>query len=564
MISVFSLFLGKSFLYLIGITLITSGLTFLLTGNLHNNPLVFLFSLTISSGITAWEFRKYFEKTPGKLFVLSLTVFTIFITVTFITGKIYDKSWDGMAYHQLGIMELSKGWNPFYEQLPDQSVESYYLNKPVNLNLYVNHYGKGVEIFSAALMSVTGNIESGKVIHILLFLAAFCFTLYTLLQFSQSKPPLILVISLIAASNPITLNQMFSFYIDSAVASMFLIIITQLALLVHRGIKKEDNTPVFVSLFFAIIIMANIKFTGAIYLAWLCVVYAVLLLYLRMHSLLIRTFALAATAGLMAVCIAGVNPYITNTVHHGHPFYPIAGKNKVDVIINMMPTPLEDENRVEKFLMSTFSSTDNPPKTTNQIIPYKIPFTFSMTELKAFMSEAVRLGGFGVLWSGILCITTLIFSWLLFQLEKRQRVLLIALSVGILGSVLINPVAWWARFVPQLWLFPVTIVLFLAHAPYIKRSLSVAMGLNILLFFNTLFVAVPYTYSVYVSTATANKIFREMKASGKTVYAYFDIFTPNVLKLESKKIPYRSVKQIKNLPCRKTEETLKIRFCMEK
>lgn len=564
MIMIFSLFLGKFFLYLAGITLIISGLTFLLTGNLHNNPLVFLFSLALASGITGLEFRNHFEKAPRNLLILLLLSFIIFITTTIVTGKIYDKSWDGMAYHQLGIMELSKGWNPFYEKLPDQPVESNYLRKSVNLNLYVNHYGKGLEIFSAALMSVTGNIESGKVLHILLFLSAFCFALYTLLQLSQSKPLLILAVALIAALNPITVNQMFSFYIDSIVASMFLIIVTQLTLLFHSEIRKENQLPALVSLFFAIIIMVNIKFTGVIYLTWVCAVYAILLLYLGMSRLLLRSLAVASFAGIVAICIAGVNPYITNSINEGHPFYPIAGKNKVDVIINMMPTPLEDANRIEKFLMSTFSSTNNSPRTREQTIPYKIPFTFSIAELKTLMSEAVRLGGFGVLWSGILCVTIPVFLWLLFRLEKRKRVLLIALTIAIVGSVLINPVAWWARFVPQLWLFPVIVILFLLHTPTLKRLLPVGLGLGVLLFINSMLVAIPYTYSVYASTTTANRIFTQMKASRKTVHAYFDIFTPNALKLENKKIPYIAADRITDLPCKKTEETLKIQFCEAK
>lgn len=63
-----------------------------------------------------------------------------------------------MAYHQIAISELANGWNPFYETLPYSSQESIYFDRLIVLNLWVNHYAKGLEIFSAILYGVGGSI----------------------------------------------------------------------------------------------------------------------------------------------------------------------------------------------------------------------------------------------------------------------------------------------------------------------------------------------------------------------------------------------------------------------
>src|SRR5690606_8327887 len=102
-----------------------------------------------------------------------------------IVTRIYDKSWDGMAYHQIAIIELSEGWNPVYESLPMEEQDSKYFDRKIILNRWVNHYGKGLEIFATVMMGVSGSIESGKVFNGLLMAAAFCTALYLLFHFRK-------------------------------------------------------------------------------------------------------------------------------------------------------------------------------------------------------------------------------------------------------------------------------------------------------------------------------------------------------------------------------------------
>jgi hypothetical protein len=108
---------------------------------------------------------------------------------------------------------------------------------------------------------------------------------------------------------------------------------------------------------------------------------------------------------------------------------------------------------------------------------WKIPFTVSKTELEEFVIPDARIGGFGPWFGGTVILSALAIVLLtVSQLrnpkppssrrEKRQITtdsLRIGCYVlfGLVGSCLVNPAAWWARYVPQLWLVPVIVLLLL-------------------------------------------------------------------------------------------------------
>ena len=78
---------------------------------------------------------------------------------------------------------------------------------------------------------------------------------------------------------------------------------------------------------------------------------------------------------------------------------------------------------------------------------WKVPFTshFDMP----FVAEDVRISGFGHLFSGIFLISLFLS---LFLLKKKKGGLIFS---AIYLTTLLNPICWWARFVPQLHLLPV-------------------------------------------------------------------------------------------------------------
>lgn len=561
-ISLGLLFVFKLIVYLIGAVLVITGLLFLSGQNIPDNVFILPVSLAGVVFAVALEFRNVYRVPVAGVvayLVISLSILTL---STLISGWIYDKSWDGMGYHQIGILEMSNGWNPFYEQLPMDVKESKYFDRPINLNLWVNHYSKALETFSAVVMNITGNIESGKVFNILMLLAAFCSTLYLFIKLNLFSTAWNVIIAFAAAFNPITVNQLFSYYLDGAIGSAILILVSQLLVMFLEEDRRTRWTG-YISIFFTAVILVNLKFTGLLHLA--CIAFAFLLLAIySKRSHLLKTFCVTMfISGLVAVGVAGFNPYVTNTIHYGHPFHPIAGENKVDVLLHMMPDALKDHNRIGKFFLSTYSRCDNFSNQNEKKLEYKLPFTFSASEAKVLQSEGIRLGGFGVLWSGIFTLTVIFGFLIAVKLRGKGRIYFLVFILGILTSVAMNPAAWWARFVPQLWLFPVIVLVFMLVTQKHLVFQIAGKVLILTMILNSVVIAASYSYSVFKITRSANSIFTELRKTSAPVYVYFDIFTPNIKKFEANNIPYVKVSRFEDLKCDSPSSILKMDFCKQ-
>jgi hypothetical protein len=195
-------------------------------------------------------------------------------------------------------------------------------------------------------------------------------------------------------------------------------------------------------------------------------------------------------------------------------------------------------------------------------VEYKIPFTLSGYELKVLQSEGIRLGGFGVFWSGIFVLSLVAGLLVLFKQKRNSRIYLAALVLAVVGSVVINPVAWWARFVPQLWLFPVIIFIFLLITFKHTAVQSFAKATIILMLINSCIIGGVYMYSVYSNTKKAYEVFAKFKKANKPVYIYADIFTPNILKLKAQGIPFVQVTSFEALHCADPVTVLKMDMCI--
>lgn len=551
----------KIIVYSVATLLFYSAIIFILGGNL--GPSLGIFSLSILSVLIfiCWEFHRFRQVPFTKVILFSLAFLSFLAFLTFLISKIYDKSWDGMAYHQIAISELANGWNPFYETLPYSSQESIYFDRLIVLNLWVNHYAKGLEIFSAILYGVGGSIESGKVFNLFLFLVSFSSVFSLLLKIGRIKWFYALLIAIAAAFNPIVVNQLFSYYLDGAVGALLLIL---LVVFINILINKTDLSEYF-SLAAVLIILINLKFTGLVYAGLFGFAFFIFLLFKKDYVILYRFLGFAVPTGLVAVILIGFNPYIKNTLENGHPFHPLAGKNKVDIISINIPVQLKDANAAEKFLASTFSRSDNfDNRNESDRIKFKIPFTFNIEEVKAFASEGIRLGGFGVLWSGIFILTIVMCILNFFSVKgKNDRVYLMAFVATVLVSVFINPESWWARYVPQFWFLPVILCTFLLYLSKNKIFRGVALASLLILILNSALVAGMYSYSALVTTLKANQELRSMKKSEGPVTVYFDIFTPNELKLKEHNIPYRKVMDYESMPCQEKDKVMKIEYCID-
>jgi hypothetical protein len=201
----------------------------------------------------------------------------------------------------------------------------------------------------------------------------------------------------------------------------------------------------------------------------------------ELRRVLLSDMANAMAAICLGVLVLGFDPYVTNMRQGLHPLYPVLGSNRVDVVTSQTPSVLLRRNRPLKFLISFFSQASEVE--TWKVI--KIPFTVSKQELHSLTAPDVRLGGWGVFFSGVT-----LGSLALFLLMKgwRHNASIVLALVLVAATSFINPECWWARFTPQVALLPIFLLVPGLRAES-RRTRMTASVLCVFLLFNSLLSA---------------------------------------------------------------------------
>lgn len=280
--------------------------------------------------------------------------------------------------------------------------------------------------------------------------------------------------------NPIATYQAFSYYIDGQLYSLMLIMFCFLL----RIYLTPNRTDILVTCL-TIAYLINIKFTALVY----CIIFIFFLLVIfYLKNNLQKTARLTAYFGftiLIGTFLFGYNPYATNIIKHHHPFYPLMGEGAHNIMDGNKPASVQNLNRLSAFTVSLFSTAYNGLEETE----LKIPFTTTINELMVYANSDTRLNGFGPFFSGLFILTTcFLFSILISRRTDLKNTLFIFAGIFILFfSVFLNPEAWWARYVPQLWLYPIIIGILLLRTSIKAYNIS-GKVLIILCLFNTLIV----------------------------------------------------------------------------
>ncbi len=428
--------IGSFFVWVLGITLLLTSFSFFINDQLRIWH--FPVAIAIAFGINLRCFPRK-EAAAGKKDVymalclpLVLLLFAIGVSTYF-----FDVSYDGQAYHQEAIIQLANGWNPYRSLLPDS----------VNQAIWINHYAKGMEVVQASVYRVTDFIESGKATNLFLLFASFFLCLSLLTRFLRTTTTRKVLIAFTMACSPVVINQLLTYYIDGAMASIILcfLVVFVFALL------EDGNRRHFALLAILVVIGVNIKFTAGIYLAFFSFAGLLWLVIKRSHRLAIRLCVVLSVAGVLAILV-GYNPYITNLVNNGHPFYPLMGQGQVDIISHNLPPTFEGKSQAYKFFHSHFSHTDDLKPGFEAVPQLKIPFTFNKTDIINARKTDIRVAGFGPFFSGVLVISLILFG-MLFRTGRRHSFFkpFVYLLSAIAFSVAFMPESWWARYVPQLW-----------------------------------------------------------------------------------------------------------------
>lgn len=473
------------------------------------------FHLPITIIISTIIFGLYYRKNLKKAILATIIGLIIFSAATFAVGKIYDSTADGNTYHKLTIGALKNGWNPVYEDIADFKNNPFdILEDNVNVK-WSNHYANGTEQFAAVVYAFTNNIETGKAFNILwIYIGLFIFyDLFRQIKISKVKS---LFLSITLAFNPISLTQVANLYLDGVLAiSLFIIIIISIIKSLYKTESKDENNFI---LAMSIIWCVNAKFTG---LAFAAIFSIILYLYRNIKNYLvdkkvfkeklIKETIYYLIVVVISVAVVGSSTYTKNFIQHGHPLFPLYGKNHVDNMVMMeMPSSMQEYSSLRIFLTSIFAKGENvsPSYATTQNDPdLKVPLTFTKEEIENYNIPDIRMGGFGPLFSAIFIFSfiSLIIIGIKLKKDKEYEKIIVYGLVILTTIILVLALdgSYWARYIPYVYLLPIYSLIYILKKDYKKNKLAnIVSSLIIAIFiFNSLLIS----YSQYISIKSTNE-----------------------------------------------------------
>jgi len=404
---------------------------------------------------------------------------TIIITLLMLLGiictiglsKLYiDLTFDGQAYHQEMIIQMSNGWNPIYEEISATN----------NQSIWLNHYAKGYEVIGAIFYSILGKITIVKFLNLVFLGLSFLYP-FNYFKTIKSKSTAFLL-ALVIALNPVTLSQLMTNLIDG-----FLYAVVVITLFSYLQ-SKNKKTYLF-DFTLGIILLVNIKFTGLVYAV---ILYGVLFLY-EMFVVKVKSKTLVKRTVVVVILMLPflIMPYLKNFSEKGHPFYPLMGENNIDFVEDYVPDVLKEKGRLEKLLFTNFVSVGNRSDSF-----LKIPFSFSFNELQKMRNGAPRVGSLGVWWGGILLVSILFYVYAIFRERKRFTFSVYEVIIGvILFLLIVNKAGWWLRYTPFVWAIPLLLYLSVSRYKKMKNELKILGALALVNAGLTVMVSLGLRYS---------------------------------------------------------------------
>jgi len=452
-------------------------------------------------------------------FLKQLLILLLIIMIScMISVYVWDSSSDGRWYHSATLIMLKNGWLPVYQHFMDFAPVSHVHQTSA---FWGNCYPKFIEIVGANIYKLTNLIESAKSLNFIMLSAVFMYSFSVLKEFNPQRKFIPFIISALIILNPVCICQWFTNFID--IHLYFALTLLVLTIIKIEIINKTSKTDLFMFVSSALM-LAMTKFTGCMYLFVICFTYFIFLLLLKRElKKYIKTVLVIGTL----IILTGISPFYTNFRDYGHPFYPVCGKNRI-IVINNPPVGFKNMSAMERLFRSTFSESVQSIDNTNiqeydNPVRLKIPFTINkksfgdIPNAYAFCFADMRIGGFGYLWSGILLLSLFYLPFIRFRNKKEKNIFWL-ITPMVLVSAFTNPHCWWARLIPQFWLFPLFILFFGMLQENYKNKFSDFLKLLLLYFvmisfiFNSLIIL----YQNTIFNLQLSKLFKE-------TYNYIDL-----------------------------------------
>lgn len=412
----------------------------------------------------------YFIKKEANISDICAYLFLVLIIGT-IEAYFMDVSWDGQWYHMQAVRSIVSGWNPYWsDELSD-----------VTGAVWINSYPKATWVFGAELYQLTDSLNVGKMYQLLFAVANFLL-IWDIAKDFMAKNKWRLITAFLLAFNPVVSAQLFSYYVDSVLYSSMLAIAC-VAYLWSKGVGFSNRFYIALLVLLTAFLI-NLKFTALAYagLEWFCI----LLLYFvyRRQSFKLCLFA-SFIAMFFSVMIIGFNPYITNIMRHGHPFWPVRGEYALNVMAAGGDDEFLNQSRVIKLFEAAFSPSYNHEMSMEQV-QYKIPGNIHVSEIRALAKTDTRMGGFGV-WFSLGVILTVISSAYLLKFHKGKFKPWLIVIAWLLLSVVINPESWWARYAPQFYVIFLLMAFLTVKGCQNRYGKFIGMAAVVVFFLNSMF-----------------------------------------------------------------------------
>ena len=104
----------------------------------------------------------------------------------------------------------------------------------------------------------------------------------------------------------------------------------------YKFIKNDKDKLLKVIIASLIIIISNVKFTGLAYCGIFCLGYYIYYVIKKLEGKelknIISNTSYFILVVIIAVMVVGSSSYVRNTFEHQNPFYPLLGRDKVDIM----------------------------------------------------------------------------------------------------------------------------------------------------------------------------------------------------------------------------------------
>jgi hypothetical protein len=467
------------------------------------------------------------EGTAAMLLAVALAVGSATVAAGF-----YDLSSDGQEYHQTAILKLADGWNPNWRTIDEgESVH----------HRWLNHYPKAAWYVAAATLKAGGAIEPAKLWNFVLAAAAGLLVYSALVGWMARWKAAAL--GTLAALNAVTVCQLLSFYIDGQVASVWCCVVALTLLWVRTPIW-----PVALPLMGCMGYLAGLKYTGLLFDAIIAACVLATLLA-RAQTVLARQWVLLAGAAILSgALIMGFNPYVTNVIRRGNPFYLLIGADSYNYVSNRgpngccVPPGFQDIDRFTGLFVSVFSVSENnygyaPTRR-------KLPFVVASGELRDFFFPDIRVGGWGPLTGGamLLAAAGVFLSTRRFLGHHISNYVLL-LHLAAIFSI---PYPWWARYAPMVGFVPLIVLADAWARPQRRLEKVVSTALVATLALNAGLVAYSNFQQQYGATRVLAQRLRELAHSSTPVLVRINETESMRFRLRASGVNYR---EVRDLPC---------------